>query len=102
RTAGAPSTGFVEGRITDEEGNGLARVRVLARSDTLTASGQLVGAEGHTDEHGAYRIEGLGGAKSLSVDAYPDDRPSVRKYRVPVNSKGVDFELVRFAAVQGR
>lgn len=101
KPAGA-TAGFVEGQVVDEAGQGVPGVRVLARASSLTASGELPGAEARTDEDGQYRVAGLGEAATLMVDVYPDSAPFQRKRNVPVDSSGVNFTLTRYGSVRGR
>jgi len=92
--------GFVEGRVTSPEGDPLPLVEVLAWS----RDPRVGGAQNSTDADGRYRIDGLGPARTVAVEARGFRLGRFRKelLDVPVSSSGVDFVLGRMASLSGR
>ncbi len=88
--------GFIAGRITDPDGEPIPRVEVVAYSGNVT---------GVTDslEDGSYRLEGLGGADTVTVTAkgFRTGHGRDQYTDVEVGSEDVDFVLTRDRSAQG-
>lgn len=89
--------GFVSGRVTGTQGEPVYWVELVA------FSGNLLGVA-KSDEEGYYRIEGLGGAETVSMEVkgFASGYGRTKRQGVPVNSDNVDFVLKEAGAVSGR
>jgi protocatechuate 3,4-dioxygenase beta subunit len=96
RIALEAATAWVEGRVVDAAGKGLAGV-------TVTANGDLgVAGESKTDAVGAFRLSRLRSRKPVTLVAEAEGRATAKRADVALDSGGVTLTLHLSPRIRGR